>query len=80
MNHLFFSKQISGIRKPSPLSDNFSLFDPFQLPSPMKLKPEKGTTGPLEKEKIAVLLLASRATVALPAQPELLWDLAQGKL
>lgn len=46
----------------------------------MKLKPEKGTTGPLEKEKIAVLLLASRATVALPAQPELLWDLAQGKL
>lgn len=45
----------------------------------MKLKPEKGTTGPLEKEKIAVLLLASRATAALPAQPELLWDLAQGK-
>lgn len=37
---------------------------------------EKGTKGPWESR--AVVLLVSRATIALPTpQPELLWDLVQ---
>lgn len=58
------------------MSNNFSLFVPFQLPSPVRLKCERELKGHQKSRAVVACLLS---TIALPVQPELLWDLVQGE-